>query len=38
MTKPVALLDTNVFPPIWLLRLTDFAEDVEVTSAVHVGR
>lgn len=32
MTKPVALLDTNVFPPIWLLRLTDFAEDVEVTS------
>lgn len=32
MTKPVALLNTNVFPPIWLLRLTDFAEDVEVTS------
>ncbi len=23
MTKPVALLDANVFPPIWLLRLTD---------------
>lgn len=32
MTKPVALLDANVFPLIWLLWLTDFAEDVEVTS------